>query len=515
MEFNLRFIFLFTFLFLMGCSRQTPVLENTWTPFQDLDSTPEEETPQEQPIPERPDGAITLEEVCACENGEPISINKSLCSSTCSSKNSVGRQLFIEASASAAITLSDLQNIQGWCSIELIDPNTNEPVAVNPSCALEVKTSDNETLNPLEVTISGSTIIVDLTQLSITDKTLRLKLIELTSGASSFNYIQTKLDINSSQFPNTGILGIVPITQYTCMSLTTSSDQNTGQLFFDDASRQYFFYNPEIAPDPVPSGVVNFYCHDIFSEGVVDRGGDRLEQTPGAFSLWNRWDTRFFDSNADSVMDVHNIIQENVENQGATLSSTPNIFFEFQWSGLPQFVQADGEVTVNSTSPSNQSMGYYMTPWVNQNTFKAFCPKQADYYGDNLLFKAMREIVGVDTEALYIAKKEGLGCTYTLIRENLAKKIWFYKENNVPIEPNADTIVGKKVQFYWPADTSSPFIKKSHQSTFTIRSIEDLQNDPQCNGGSSLSSATNSGVNSTSNYPPHDKRIGCVPATSD
>jgi hypothetical protein len=145
-----------------------------------------------------------------------------------------------------------------------------------------------------------------------------------------------------------------------------------------------------------------------------------------------------------------------------------------------------------------------MTPWIDQTTFRAYCPKQAHYFSSNQLFAAMRDIIGVDTEGLYVAKQEG-AIDYILVRESLLKQIWFYIENGQHIEPNNNTIVGKQIQFYWPADVNSPFVRKSHQQLFTIKSANELST-----GTASTSQQSSNG--SPMSYPPHDKRLGCIPS---
>ncbi len=113
----------------------------------------------------------------------------------------------------------------------------------------------------------------------------------------------------------------------------------------------------------------------------------------------------------------------------------------------------------------------------------------------------MRDVVGVNTEGLYVAKKEGQN-THMLIKESLLKSIWFFIENGAHIEPTNDTVTGKQVQYYWPPDPASPFLKKSHQSVYTIKAASELGN---------VSANQSSGQGIPTSYPPHDKRIGCIP----
>jgi hypothetical protein len=91
-----------------------------------------------------------------------------------------------------------------------------------------------------------------------------------------------------------------------------------------------------------------------------------------------------------------------------------------------------------------------MTPWINPTTKKGYCPTQSDYNSpvSNPVFKVLREVVGVDTEAFYygVHAPEQLmdraGNRYStpevrmLIRESLLKRIWFYLDNGRPTEPD-------------------------------------------------------------------------------
>jgi hypothetical protein len=513
---------------LVSCNDTPPRLRPTISPFQGVATeTEEEEETKELPIPTRPDGAVLIQSgMCGCESGKPITLGN--CVPVCNSKpNNTTPTLYMETKVTAEIELTDLQNLSGWCTKELVDPNTGTTVegGTNPTCVLEAKDENGSIKNLNFTPASNNNFAVDITTLE-EDMTYRLTIVETTSGAKS-NTMQVRRVSEVPDEPTSGPLWLMPVTQYTCMNVTTSQDNQS--VFYEDASRIFYYFIPETRPDPMPDGVVNLYCHDVFTYGFTDNGNERLEETPGAFTLWNKWDPRFFNLNGTgSDYDINDIIQQKVIDMGFSLNDTPNIFYPFEWFGKPSITldqsgnpSADSGSTGGSGSASNQKeiLGYYMTPWIDQSTFKAYCPKSEHYFSDNQLFAAMKEVVAVDTEGIYIAKKEGLNSTFILVRETLLKQIWFYEENGQNIEPNNDTIVGKKIQFYWPADTNTPFIKKSHQVTYTIYGTQDLAN---LNNSGGVSGTTQAGGNSSSgstggnsNYPPHDKRVGCVPVTSD
>jgi hypothetical protein len=122
--------------------------------------------------------------------------------------------------------------------------------------------------------------------------------------------------------------------------------------------------------------------------------------------------------------------------------------------------------------------------------------------------------VAVDTEAIYAAKQDNV-CDTILIKQSLLSKIWFFKEGGKHITPTDDTILGKQVQFYWPASIESPHIKKSHQRTYTLKSVDEL-NSSSCNGGAAnIENSSQNSEGAKTSLPPHDKRLGCIPVLAD
>jgi len=454
----------------------------------------------------RPDGAVFLQAgFCGCKAGEAITLGN--CDNFCASKSSEQNAiLYINTIVNNEISLNeDLKDLYGWCNNAIINPDTGESASGNASCVIRAKDSSGVvgelTLNPVK---SGDspTIEVDITNLAL-DKTYRVSIVEVSSGSSS-DMIQVRRFSEPFDEVIKGPLWTEPINQYTCFSRLL--EQQDSDLFYVGISRVMFYFNSETRPDPLPAGVADFYCHDYFKYGTTPINDPLLEETPQAFTLWDIWDPRFFDYDSNNILTIHEILQNKVIEQGYNMDTAPEVFFKFTWPTGVDVSQLDtGSGSTSSstnTEDPDKALGYYMTPWVDQNTFKAYCPKQAHYYSTNQLFVAMREVVGVDTEGLYVAKQAGAS-TYMLIKESLLKSIWFYIESGQHVEPNNDTVTGKQVQFYWPADPLSPFIKKSHQQVYTIKAASDLN---------TISSGQAGSNGAPSNYPPHDKRIGCVPA---
>jgi hypothetical protein len=483
-------------------------------------------TVEPEPIT-RPSGVVYMQPgYCACQDAKPTILGN--CESYCNGKGSTTEEiLYIDFKVSEELALNQLQDFNGWCNQELVDPETNEPVegGANPSCQMEFK-DDTGNIEYLQISHTPGTTQVK-TILSSTnlqyDKTYRVTIVENSSGARS-NTVQIRRIKEQITSPIDTPLAVTPITQYTCFGriVTESGDDDNPTEFYDGAFRMHFYFIPDNRPDPIPPGINNFFCHDIFDpeKGRTDSEiYDRLEQIPGAFSLWDKYDPRFYDNfdDGEDAKDIHKLIQQSVVNQGYSMDNTPKMFFEFTWPGQPE---------ANSSAGNNQGnnlpLGYYMTPWIDQDTLRAYCPTEEHYLSTNPVFTAMRELVGVPTEGLFIAVKpastivtsagvEETPIDFILIREGLAEQIWFYIENQQYIRPTDDTIRGKKVQFYWPPAIDSPYVKKSHQALYTIYSVDEIRqinSDVQDSGSSS-------GTGENSQYPPHDKRIGCIPKSND
>jgi hypothetical protein len=452
----------------------------------------------------RPSNAVKIESgFCACQNAKAITLGN--CSSFCAGKPSADPILYFNVQPTEAITeRDDIKTFHNWCTKEIVDPVTSEPIASNPNCVIEAKDADN---NAGQVAIqkmsAGSNAVeVNIAQLD-EDKTYRIRIVETGSGAYS-STVQIRKFSTPVTDPVGGPLRTVPIQQYTCMNITIAEDGSN--LFYEDASRIHFYFNDENRPEPLSSIFANIHCHDIYKYGTTPINNPLLEETPGAYTLWDIWDPRFWDTDGDGEAQINQLLQQNVQDQGFSMPEPPKLFFKFKWYNGPDVGSANsGDSGGASAEPVLAELGYYMTPWIDQTTFKAFCPKQTNYFDtSNQLFVAMRDLVGVDTEGLYIAKQEG-SSDFLLIRESVLKSAWFYLENGQHIEPNNDTVTGKQIQFYYPVDATSPFIKKSHQSVYTVKKASEV-------GGDNVSQDQQSGTGTSSNYPPHDKRIGCVPS---
>lgn len=470
--------------------------------------------PETKPIPERPNDEIYIKSgYCGCKEAKPITLGN--CTTFCADKNVADPTLYLEVEPSGVITgREDLGSFYNWCKKELVDPNTGEAVATGVDCAIQAKDENNNTgqLSITKINPGSNKLEINISTLD-ENETYRLEIVESTSGATSKTFQLRKYEAPETE-PVGGPLWTTPVTQYTCIWRLFTTQGNS--IFYDGIQRVHYYFNDETRPEPLENGIVDIYCHDIYTYGSTPRNNPLLEESPGSFTLWNNWDPRFFDDpdpekangTPNTKLIVNQILLHRVEEQGYNMTTAPDLFFPFKWPNGPSVSSGTNGGTGGTGAGDNSdptSLGWYMTPWIDQTTYKAYCPKEEHYYSNNQLFVAMRDLIGVDTEGLYIAKQESVQ-DFILIKESLLKQIWFYIEGNQHIEPNNDTVTGKQIQFYWPADTDSPFVRKSHQHVFTIKSASEISDST----GSGASGQQNSD-GSTSQYPPHDKRLGCIP----
>jgi hypothetical protein len=456
----------------------------------------------------RPAGVTWKTDFCICKDGKPISYGN--CSTFCSTKNTSGAEiLYANFNLSAEITLNDeLGNLYNWCQ-KVIDTDT-----ANPACAIQAKDElGNVTLiNEVTVSSTSNSLTTNVQNLLSYDKTYVLTLIEKTSGVKSDSIQMIKFSQDMS-LPILGPLKNVPISQYSCIVKEFSQIDGNN---IDNAYRLHYYFNPRLAPDPIPAGSP-VYCHDYMNPlyGSVDKDGyPRLETIPGTFNLWDETDPRFYDNNGNTLIDINEAIVQKTKNFGATIPSSSKFFYTLPWSNGPQF-----ETTEGTSASTMKSLGYFMAPWIDQSTFKSYCLTNTHYNSTNALFKALRDYIGVETEGLYVGVKAAETLTNKdnetvtgvqdaiLIRESDLKAVWFYYKNGVPTAPTEDNVASNTIYFYYPLNKTSPFVRSSTQKIFRVKSATELAS------GTSSSTTTPGSTSggSTTSYPPHDRKIGCIP----
>ncbi len=507
----LSIIILFGMSILSGCvdsvaKRQTIVPKSTTGSTTDDTPTASAEV--------RPTDAIRFKDgYCGCKAGVPTTYGD--CATFCASNNTPDDLFYTSFTVTEAISLTEFGSVQGWCSKALKDAEGNLQ-STNPSCVLSVKDPDgNEVDYPLITqTANSNSIKVNIASL-LNDKTYILSLKEVTSGATSNSIQILKPSPTSSSV--LGPLKITPASQYTCILRNLSQDDTTGDIFYENAYRLHFYFIESKRPDPIPANTSNIFCHDIFNTlygAVDDRTYPRLEETPGVISLWDGiTDPRFFDNNGNGTLDANDQIVNKVKDLGFTIPASTNFFLQFSWPSNPT---SDDSSSGSGSSSGNSQLGWYMIPWVDQSTYKAYCPTATHYNSNNVIFQAMRDIVSVDTEGLYVAMKDGElvnnGTTttigpadYILVRESDVKRAWFYLNGTTPIVPTDANIASKTIYFYYPFNFSSPYTKTSTQKTYVVKKASELSS------GSVSDSGTTNVSGAITTYPPHDRRIGCIP----
>lgn len=458
---------------------------------------------------ERPTGAVAFKsDFCGCKNKKAVTFGN--CASICASKNDDPSQeiLYANFNVTEDISLnSSFGNVNGWCQTKLDSEDAN------PKCVLEAKDENGGKVEMDVVTSPGSNSIKASMNDLEEDKTYVITLIEVKSGAKS-NSVQI-VKYSSDTVGPLGPLKVAPISQYTCLYRPSALD-DVGGAYYDNAFRVHFYFLPSIPPTPIPAGT-EVVCHDIFNPlyGPIDDPlYPRLELIPGIYNLWDVTDYRFYDNNGNNNEDVNDLIIQKAKNLNGGSISIPTTTKFFQKFPTLTTVE-NNENSGNNTSA--QSMGWYMAPWINTTTTRSYCLTNTEYNSSNVLFQAMKDFIGVDTEGIYVGVKapetvfdrDGnpiVGPSdFILIRETDLKAVWFYLKNGVPTVPTDSNVSSVAVYFYYPLNKVSPFVKSSSQRIYQVKGANELSTTQGVSGGGSSSSGT------STNYPPHDRKIGCVP----
>ncbi len=462
-------------------------------------------------IPSRPTNDITYTFYCACQAGKPIISNN--CVSYCASRNDTNPTLIINFNAGTTIQLNEIFSIngqtegsvQGWCINDIGD-------GLGPgSCNATFSKDDNTSSSIASGSISFSgnpanSLSIDLSGLNYSagDRFL-FNLTESTSGSTSKAFGLEMIDPPDDGTTIRGPLSIMPINQYTCIQ-NSGTVSNSGSSF-DQFMRLYFYFPVNSKPSPLPPGDNFLYCHDKTISQNDNSSLERLEVRGQVFALWDREDPRFFsldgESGNDVKLDIHNIIEQRLLDEYNKLA-TINFF---QPITLPKSPNPQNIEDINDQILSVG--GFVLIPFIDEQSDLPICPTQDDYDGPRPEFRVLKDLIGVDTEALYLAESDpqvvtlddGSQQVFTtpiFIRESELKQIWFYSENNIIKAADEISATNKQIQFFYPPDTANPYTRKPNQIIYNIRA------DDSCE------SAFSNGVRTSRCAP--DKRIACIPA---
>lgn len=500
--------FIFTLLllaFVSSCQDSMPQ-RSTINPSQTVSDDVED---NKEPVElTRPTNDIKWKDnFCICKDGKPVSYGN--CASFCSGKNTGGSEiLYANFSIGTQVQLGGFGSVHGWCTAPLQSDESNA------KCVVRAKDSAGNTIDiDTAIAARSNSITANVTDLLNNNTTYVLTLVEQTSNAQS-NSVQIVKFSEDVQTPILGPLKLNPITQYACLIREYSQDSNTGDIYYDNIYRMHFYFQPRTPPTPVTPGVINLICHDIFNPLYGPRDNElypRFEQKPGTFTLWDNTDPRFFDNDGNGVSEVNDIIRQKTIHYGGNIGAGTNFFNDFPWVGSPQLQSEAG----NESSLTN--LGYYMAPWIDQNTYRSYCLTNDHYRLNNPLFRALGDVIQIDTEGLYIGVKTGENFSdndgnprkapddYILIRETDLKQVWFHKENDGTLKSPLDSNVANvAVFFHYPLNKDAPFVKSSNQRIYRVRGAKELN---EGNIGRDVSNENGS----VSQYPPHDRKIGCIP----
>jgi len=452
----------------------------------------------------RPDLSVKIQtDFCSCLNGKKDILND--CDNFCADKTHSEPILYVNTVLGADIQENaKLGNLQNWCNATLEDGNGEGAI-----CRLKLQNGSSEFLLEVLNIANNNSFSVNIQQLPL-NQTFVATLIEDGTGsnARSTSFQVRRIDSTLEETSITGPLRVSPIAMYTCLAKFGGVSADGQETTITDVQKIHYFYPLNNAPPALPPSSLLVDCHDVSLYGDDDGAGfPRLELISNQFTAWNESDIRFFDRDNNGKLDIHEIIEQRLRNE-FNLVQTVNLFAEFRWPNRPN-IGSEGSTQI---APRQ---GFIMQPSIEATSGRVFCPTQTDYLGNTPIFKILRDLIGVDTEGLYVGIREAQLLSDTsnnpqtsiplqdilLIREGQLKKIWFYFENTLKLVPNELSSAFNTLHFYWPPDEVSPLTKKSHQKLYTIRRPEEL--------GVSADQ-----VGLRTNYPAPDKRFACIPKTN-
>lgn len=233
------------------------------------------------------------------------------------------------------------------------------------------------------------------------------------------------------------------------------------------------YFHPRMPPSPIPySNDPLVVCHDASTYGQRDDIlFPRLNQKAASFKLWDQTNVLFYDNDGDGVIDVNNYITREARYLGQNIPTTTVWFDKLLSKG--------------------QTLGYIMPPFIDQTTFRSYCLSSPHYNGINPLFLVLGKVLGSDTEGLYLGERTRGDRDFVFISESVLKKSWFHITNNVPTIPNDRTVSSQKVFVIYEGDV------------FQIKGLNEI--------GDGRRVLANNYNGYPTNYPTHDRKIGCVP----
>lgn len=458
----------------------------------------------------RPEHSVFVKpDYCSCLNGKRDILNQ--CDSFCKSTYYDSPTLYGSVILGEKIvTDKALGSLYGWCTADIS--------GTSPKCVLELTNGLSKEYIDISIPQGSNNFTANINTLKI-NVTYVARIVEVgseTNNASSDSFQIRRVPPPQSSRIFSGPLKISPISQYACITKLGQFDPASKSAYFDLMAKNHYYFEPRQKP-PVgpPNDFINCYDRDLY--GPVDRiTFPRLELIPKALSLWDMTDIRFSDTNGDGQRDINNLIDAEMEQIYGVIVST-DYFAPLKLPTSPSISTSGSQGT---NEPVMTTLGYYMKVFIDPYTGVGKCPTQEDYFGPDITFQALRNAVGVDTEAVYVGAREREtlvnpdGTTteippdLILIRESELKKIWFYFENNLVVKPDYVTSTQQTVYFYYPPEPGykDPYIRKSYQTLYAIRDRSAL--------GAAIAPADGAS-SEIQGLPTGDKRFGCIPKASN
>lgn len=390
-----------------------------------------------QNMPSDRDDVLVKHDYCICHHGQSIGLGN--CSLFCNKNMTSEPILFAEFELSQNDQQRNgLSDLRSWCLFEIIaSPHTS------PQCHINVE-DQNGNVGQLHISsITNNQIQVNLSPL-IPNMTYRLNLQSTTNAKS--NLFQIRLIESPSPNP-VGPLWLDHLNSYQCRFRDQHRDIFT--------SFKTYFYPNSMRPTAIDNNP-DIYCHDKSIYGENDNETyPRLALNQEELSVWSKWDPHFFDIDLNNKLDVHDEIEQLLQSRYG-INSNVDIFRRLN----ANIGYNEGQLFV----------GYYMDMILDKYNFDYKCPTQADYYGNDPLFRVLRDIMAVDTEKVYTARSTTFNDDEDelILSESKLEKVWFIIKGNKIVKPNKKEINTETVYFYWPMDLKSPYRKKPEQKTFKL-----------------------------------------------
>jgi hypothetical protein len=452
---------------------------------------------------QRPTGQVYVDSgYCSCLNGKADIIND--CDAYCAnSPITTSPILHITTTLGSDIANNTkLGNLNNWCTVQLSGDTTA------PQCFLSADDGVNVIDNiPVSISKNSNTLTADISSLSYnTPYVVKIYEGKTGSDASSTQFQLNRID-QSQTNDSGGTIKLAPISQYTCLTYG-GSVSSTGVITRSTYARVFYYYPANEVPAPIPaaggSNQSQIVCHDEVAHGFVDNAlFERLEHIPALFTLWDKSDSRFVKTN--NIMDINSAIQ-------SRLKSEYNVTASIDLFSLVKFANRPNISSTSSSQTAAIDQGYMMIPFIDSTTNKAYCPTDTQYNGSDAIFKILKYYMG-NTEGLYLSEKEpetiqngsnGYTTVYGTMfaTETMLTKYGFYLQNGIKTKvSDSSTLHTQTIYYYWPASTSMDPLLQGDRKLYTVRYWDQL------NGNSP------SGVSTS--VRPSDKRIGCVPKTTN